>query len=279
MLRPRLPRIALGLRRSLHQMPPLKHDFTRGVPGLLSADGFSIAWTEYQGLMLEHLNRLTVDTPEHSKSPKEVLLKYARDPNAAAIFNYASMAHNNAFFFQGLTPEPTQMPEALKKELENSFSSIDTLKRELIATANSMFGPGFVWVVKSKSEKYSILTTYLAGSPYPGAHFRKQPVDMNTENDADHNRRAIMDSDPVNTVGSHGRLSKQQPKLAPGGIDVIPVLCLNTWEHVYLRDYGVGLNGHGGKRMFADSWWETIDWAVVANHAQIKAPSSKRFQI
>ncbi|KAL8653659.1 MAG: hypothetical protein Q9226_003758, partial [Calogaya cf. arnoldii] len=49
-----------------------------------------------------------------------------------------------------------------------------------------MFGPGYVWLVKrtqasiNESMKLSILATYNAGSPYPGAHFRQQPVDMNT---------------------------------------------------------------------------------------------------
>ena len=63
MLRPRLPRIALSLRRSLHNVPPLTHDFTNGVPGLLSPAGFDIAWTQYQSLMVEKLNNLTVGMP------------------------------------------------------------------------------------------------------------------------------------------------------------------------------------------------------------------------
>lgn len=62
MLRPRLPRIGLSLRtsrRSLHHVPLLTHDFSNGVPGLLSAPGFDIAWTQYQSLMVEKLNVLT----------------------------------------------------------------------------------------------------------------------------------------------------------------------------------------------------------------------------
>lgn len=58
MLRPRLPRIAVSLRRSLHRLPPLEQ-FENGIPGLFTKDGFRIAWTEYQGLMLEKLNALT----------------------------------------------------------------------------------------------------------------------------------------------------------------------------------------------------------------------------
>lgn len=38
--------------------------------------------------------------------PKDLLLHYARDPTNAAIFNYASMAWNNHFFFKGIVRPP-----------------------------------------------------------------------------------------------------------------------------------------------------------------------------
>jgi Fe-Mn family superoxide dismutase len=203
------------------------------------------------------------------KTTKDIAIKYARDPNSAPIFNYASMAHNNAFFFSTITDDPKPMAPELQKDLEDSFGSIETLKQEFIVTASSMFGPGFVWLVKSRDRKYSLLCTYLAGSPYPGAHYRRQPVDMNTEDKtvAEAIRRTNS-WEPVNTVGSHG--AQSQKKMAPGGIDLSPILCINMWEHVYLPDYGVGAGGAGGKRAFAESWWHVIDWEVVRKNAEVK---------
>ena len=148
---------------------------------------------------------------------------------------------------------------------------METLQRQFILTASAMFGPGFVWLMKSKDEKFSLLTTYLAGSPYPGAHYRKQSVDFNTESNATGIQgvsgaiREKWAGQAVNTVGAHGQHSNKQ--LSPGGIDVTPVLCLNTWEHVYLRDYGVGAAGQGGKPVFASNWWHRIDWTVVHENA------------
>lgn len=171
------------------------------------------------------------------------------------------------------------MPRQLKIDLENSFSSIETLQREFIVTASSMFGPGFVWLVKTKDGKYSLLTTFLAGSPYPGAHYRRQTVDMNTEENTNavgpggvsDAIRAKIHGPAANQVGVFGAHSKKE--LAPGGIDLTPVLCLNTWEHVYLPDYGVGAFGVGGKKAFAQSWWHKIDWNVVASNAGIRGSS------
>jgi hypothetical protein len=54
-----LPRFQL---RGIHHVPQLTHDATfrkEGVPDLLSAEGFDLAWTQYQGRMVEKLNNLT----------------------------------------------------------------------------------------------------------------------------------------------------------------------------------------------------------------------------
>lgn len=70
----RVPRqsaaLALGLRaspnarRSIHHVPTLAHDFSRGVPNLMSPGGFMVAWTHYMQLMVEKLNALTAGTCE-----------------------------------------------------------------------------------------------------------------------------------------------------------------------------------------------------------------------
>ncbi|KAK2628231.1 hypothetical protein QTJ16_002877 [Diplocarpon rosae] len=269
MLRPLLPRSRQCLRafrRSLHSVPDINPVFRDGVPGLLSPAGFDIAWTQYQSLMVEKLNNLVAGGVNESMQTKDVAIKHARDPNSAPIFNYASMAFNNHFFFDSLSPVPTVMPESLQAELERSFGSIETLRREFVATASAMFGPGFVWLMRDRRGKYTLLCTYLAGSPLPGAHYRQQPVDMNTEDGTiAESIRKLSRGDPVNTVGSHGPYSEK--RLAPGGIDITPVLCVNMWEHVYLADYGVGAGGVGGKKAFVESWWHTVDWAKVTDRA------------
>lgn len=45
--------------RSIHHVPTLTHDFTNGVPNLMSPGGFNIAWSEYMALTVEKLNALT----------------------------------------------------------------------------------------------------------------------------------------------------------------------------------------------------------------------------
>ncbi|KID90324.1 superoxide dismutase [Metarhizium guizhouense ARSEF 977] len=260
-------RTTVNARRSLHQVPTLPHDYSQGVPNLMSPGGFAIAWSDYMTLMVEKLNALTAGTELEDKDTKTISLLTAREPSQAPVFNYASMAHNNHFFFQGISPTGTPMPDSLRAELEACFSSIETLRREFVITASAMFGPGFVWLVKAGINDYRLLPTYLAGSPYPGAHWRAQPTDMNTVG-GDGSARSYFKNQ---VYGSR----KRSGDLPPGGIELEPLLCLNTWEHAWLLDWGVGAGGNGGKTAYAEAWWNLIDWEKVAHKARSTRPAFK----
>jgi superoxide dismutase, Fe-Mn family len=122
-----------------------------------------------------------------------------------------------------------------------------------------MFGPGFVWLAKNHDREglLHIFCTYNAGSPYPSAHARRQSIDMNT-----HDRRPSVDTNTItyardSTPILHGRQTTVS-SAAPGSIHVNPILCVNTWEHVWMMDYGIA-----GKAEFLERWWNHIDWEIV----------------
>lgn len=150
-----------------------------------------------------------------------------------------------------------------------------------------MFGPGFVWLVRtvnplpnsraSPLARLSILTTYIAGSPYPGAHFRQQPTDMATANtgitvgQTPQEYATAQSQNPAGgaglfgslrsyagTIGPHAR--NHNTTTAPGGQNLEVLLCVNTWEHVFLRDWGVS-----GKQDYLEAWWASVDWKVVGD--------------
>ncbi|CAK7197490.1 hypothetical protein SEUCBS139899_000137 [Sporothrix eucalyptigena] len=303
-----LSQTRLPSRRSLHHMPISRHDVRVGVPNLLSAEGYDLAWTQHMTLMLNRLNQLVTGTDYEDRDLKNIVLDAARVPALASIFNHASMAHNTDFFFKQLLPAsassaapgPREIPPTLRAAIEDNFGSVETLRREIAAVAQGMFGPGFIWLVKATGLNQSgrggdnlrLLTTYHAGSPYPGAHWRRQTVDMNTvgveaadasdSQVADAARAWIDNQITASTDPSGGSapplpgvpsavpgVTTQTDRRPPGGIDVIPVLCLSTWEHVWLRDYGLGADGYGGKAAFVEAWWNAIDWDAVANLANL----------
>ncbi|KAI9753322.1 MAG: hypothetical protein M1815_006260 [Lichina confinis] len=222
--------------------------------------GFNVAWTEYQGWLVEKLNLMTAGTTDENSTHLSLLKQYARQPDMAALFNYASMSVNNDIFFNALSPGPTTIPPDLLTGINRDFKSVDLLRGEMIATAKAMFGPGFVWLVKLQGRpEMKVLTTYLAGSPYPQAHYRLQMHDMSTQWSASY-RASMSSNEYVNAseyMNSPGRLGSK-PTTAPGGVAVAPLLCVNTWQHVWLTDYGIK-----GKDTYLERWWDRINWSYV----------------
>ncbi|KAK4553007.1 hypothetical protein LTR86_009931 [Recurvomyces mirabilis] len=275
--------------RRAHHVPPLTFDETfrqDGIPGLLSDQGFRIAWTDYQALLVQKLNELTAGEPTENAQTKDLALQFARNPMAASLFNHASMAHNNHFFFSTLSTAPMKLDKlpTLEQSLCNTFGSIATLEMTMLDTAASMFGPGFVWLIWARNldnssvgggsklrGSWRILTTYLAGTPYAEAGYRQQGIDGNNQNAKSYDEYMRV-TPPVGAFGAYSKSGQEQAKLPPGGTNVLPVLCVNTWEHVWLRDYGIN-----GKRTFLKDWWDAIDWAAVEQKTPREASQPVQF--
>ncbi|KAJ6161217.1 hypothetical protein N7470_004613 [Penicillium chermesinum] len=223
--------------RGLHQIPQLQHDSyfkAHGVPDFMSPEAYDFAWTQYQTLLVDKLNLLTNDTIDADAKPGELLVKYSRRPEMAS------------------SPTTTKIPESFARDIVDTCSSVESLKLDFLATANAMFGPGFVWLAKNLEREglMQIFCTYNAGSPYPAAHARRQPVDMAT-----HSPDAPIGNQFAGSMGAH---SQNQKNMAPGAIDVQPILCVNTWEHAWMMDYGIG-----GKEEYLERWWDRINWDIV----------------
>ena len=262
----------LTQRRRKHRLPELDHHKTfekEGIPGLFSKTGYKIAWTTYEGMIIQKLNELVAGEPIENVEPPKLAIQFARDPMNASLFNHASMAHNNHFFFQALSTSPQQLDHLpnLKQSLEKTFGSIETLRITMLDIAATMFGPGFVWLVwardtapgSARRGDWRILSTYLAGTPYPEAGYRQQGIDMNTNKASTLGAyQAGHAANRVGAFGAHSERGQQQAIIPPGGTSVMPVLCVNTWEHAYIYDYGLQ-----GKRSYLLDWWQAVDWHTV----------------
>jgi Fe-Mn family superoxide dismutase len=256
-----------------------RHDqlVANGVPGLFSPEGFNTAFSGYQQHLVDNLNDSTQGSKYDNMDVKSLAIETARDPTQAYLFNLASMAFNNHFFFRGINTNPdvvSQPPSDLAIQIKRDFGSMDTLRATFLATAEAQFGPGFVWLVQlnenAAQNPLRILPTYIAGSPLSGAHYRRQSHDLNTHNADSHEQLK-----QVGSFGNH-KGAANRPKKPLGGTDVVPLLCVSTWEHAWLPDYGVN-----GKRDYLEAWWKKIDWDTVRQNASISSTqgeASNKFQ-
>lgn len=136
------------------------------------------------------------------------------------------------------------MFDAFRSLISNSFASDEALKTELLTTAASMFGSGWVWLVLDQYNCLRILCTYNAGTPYTEA-YRRQNKDVNTSQ----------------TLGSTTNDTNEVTRLAfrkSTNNWITPLLNINVWEHAWLEDFGVN-----GKEEYLTCLWKAIDWNAV----------------
>lgn len=158
-------------------------------------------------------------------------------------------------FLSVKSPVEVKIPEKLKSDMSDSASSPESLKQDFLATASAQFGPGFVWLVAQKQTGLlRILSTYNAGTPYPEAFARQQGVDMNNEPAPTSDRRSNQNLSFLGLSAS----GEGTHELAPGGVPLTPLLCVNTWEHVWMMDHGIN-----GKDEYLERWWDRVDWNAV----------------
>ena len=92
------------------------------------------------------------------KSIDEILSKVTDDE--AILKNNAGGYYNHSLFFEILTPKGAKKPnEKLLDAINTSFGSFSLFKNKFIAEANNHFGPGWAWLLLTKSGELKIVTT------------------------------------------------------------------------------------------------------------------------
>lgn len=82
-----------------------------------------------------------------------------------AVFNNAAQAWNHTFFFESLTPTAKAVPGEFEKLLAGNFGSLEAFKEQFVKAAASLFGSGWVWLVKDGQNRLSVVSESNAGNP------------------------------------------------------------------------------------------------------------------
>ncbi len=115
---------------------------------------------------LDNLNKLTQGSDWANLSLEDIILTSSKDTKNQQIFNNAAQVWNHDFYWRSLTPPNflSKPDEALQKSIIQSFGSLDNLKLEIKNNALSLFGSGWVWLIKEQKQ-LKIIKTSNAFSP------------------------------------------------------------------------------------------------------------------
>ncbi len=114
---------------------------------------------------VKKLNDLVGGTAFEELSLQETVMKAANRPDTAAIFNNAAQHWNHSFYWRSLKPKGGGEPSAmLKQRIEESFGSVDAVKKAITDSATSQFGSGWVWLVEDQ-KVLKVISTSNADTP------------------------------------------------------------------------------------------------------------------
>jgi len=100
--------------------------------------------------------------PEVEKLSLEEIISDAQ----GSLFNNAAQVWNHTFYWHSLTPEKCKPDRNLTSMIDDSFGSLDKLKKSFAAAAAAEFGSGWTWLVLNPTDdKLSVLSTSDAGTP------------------------------------------------------------------------------------------------------------------
>lgn len=131
----------------------------------ISAKTLEFHYGKHHQAYIDNLNKLIAGSDMEKETLEQIISATANNPKQAGIFNNAGQAYNHDFFWKGLRPASLAEPDKnLAALIEKSFGSIGSFYAEFKTAATSVFGSGWVWLVK-EGEELKIMKTANADNP------------------------------------------------------------------------------------------------------------------
>lgn len=150
----------------MFKLPPLRFEYDALEPHI-DAQTMEIHHTKHHQGYINKLNAAIENYPEiQSMGIIELLQNWASLPDEIkeAVRNNGGGHHNHSLFWSILTPNPTDIPESLLQNINNSFGSLEKMKELFTQAAASRFGSGWAWLVV-EDESLKIISTPNQDSP------------------------------------------------------------------------------------------------------------------
>lgn len=96
---------------------------------------------------------------------EKVSLSFIIRDSQGAIFNNAAQVFNHTFYWKSLTASKSIPHGKLLDKINNDFGSLEALKEEFIKAGSTLFGSGWVWLVREPKGKLMVVKTENAHNP------------------------------------------------------------------------------------------------------------------
>ena len=126
----------------------------------ISAETLRYHHGKHHQTYVNNLNMLIAETPYAHYSLDEIVTR-----SEGSIFNNAAQVWNHTFYFESLSPKQEAPSGEFLDVVLRDFGSMENLKSEMLRTAVSLFGSGWVWLACDKHHKLVVMPLQNAGNP------------------------------------------------------------------------------------------------------------------
>ena len=142
-----------------HELMKLPYELDALEPHM-SKETLEFHYGKHHQTYVMKLNGLIEGTKYEDMSLEEII-----KASEGGVFNNSAQVFNHDFFWNGLTPNGSEVPANVAEALTEAFGSVDKFKEDFTNAAVNNFGSGWTWLVKDDSGKLSIVSTSNAATP------------------------------------------------------------------------------------------------------------------
>jgi len=128
-----------------HKLPALPYAKNALAPRI-SEETLEYHYGKHHATYVANLNKLIAGTEFENAALDEIVKKAS-----GGLFNNAAQHWNHSFYWNCLSPQGGGEPAgALAEAIKKSFGSFDQFKEKFTASATTLFGSGWTWLVKTR---------------------------------------------------------------------------------------------------------------------------------
>jgi superoxide dismutase, Fe-Mn family len=143
-----------------HELPPLPYPLHALEPHI-SSETLEYHHGKHHKLYVDKLNQLIKGTPFETASLEDIVRK-----SSGQLFNNAGQAWNHNFYWQCLSPDGGGSPSGeVARMIDQGFGGFEKFREKFSQSAETLFGSGWIWLVRNADGSLDIVTTGNAENP------------------------------------------------------------------------------------------------------------------
>ncbi|HAF31308.1 MAG TPA: superoxide dismutase [Bacteroidales bacterium] len=142
------------------EIPKLPYAYDALEP-VISKQTLEFHHDKHHAAYVNNLNNLIVGTEFENADIVDIIMK-----SKGGIFNNAAQVWNHTFYFDQFGKDKLKQPKGnLLDAMNTSFGSFDEFKEKFSVAAKTLFGSGWVWLIKKTNGSLEIVQTSNAANP------------------------------------------------------------------------------------------------------------------